>query len=72
MTITDKQQIQRFAERIGFTPDSLKQRLLEEEVLPMILLQPRCKSNFDTLPQQAWGMLHAAQQRASAALALPR
>jgi intein/homing endonuclease len=60
LTITDKQQIQRFAERIGFTPDSLKQRVLDEEVLPMILLQPRRRSNFDTLPQEAWGMLYAA------------
>ena len=60
VTITDKQQIQRFAEKIGFTAGSLKQRMLNEEVLPKILLQPRCKSNFDTLPQQAWGMLRAA------------
>jgi deoxycytidine triphosphate deaminase len=34
VTITDKQEIQRFAARIGFTPDSLKQRVLDEEVLP--------------------------------------
>ncbi len=37
VTITDKQQIRRFAERIGFTPGSLKQGVLDEEVLPMIL-----------------------------------
>jgi deoxycytidine triphosphate deaminase len=60
VTITDKQQIQRFAERIGFTPDSLKQRVLDEQVLPMILVQPRCKSNSATLPQEAGGMFHAA------------
>src|SRR5580658_1438851 len=60
VTITDKQQIQRFAERIGFSPDSMKQRVLDEEVLPMILLKPRRRSNFDTLPQEAWGMLLAA------------
>ena len=52
--ITDKEQILRFAQRIGFSTGSVKQRLLEEEVLPMIAAQPRCKSNFDTLPREAW------------------
>jgi deoxycytidine triphosphate deaminase len=51
--ITDEDQIRRFAERIGFSPGSLKQRLLEEQVLPMIAAQPRRKSNFDTLPREA-------------------
>jgi len=32
--ITDKDQILRFAERVGFSPGSVKQRLLEETVLP--------------------------------------
>jgi deoxycytidine triphosphate deaminase len=58
--ITDKDQIQRFAERIGFSPGSLKQRLLEEKVLPMIAARPRRKSNFDTLPQAAWAIAGAA------------
>jgi deoxycytidine triphosphate deaminase len=69
VTITDQQQIQRFAQRIGFTSDSLKQRVLDERVLPMILVQPRRKSNFDTLPQQAWGMLHAAARVGGTSLA---
>jgi deoxycytidine triphosphate deaminase len=60
VTITEQRQIQRFAERIGFTPDSLRQRLLDGQVLPMSLAQPRCRSDFDTLAQQAWGLLHAA------------
>ena len=34
VTITDKQEMQRFAARIGFTPHSLKQRMLDEHVLP--------------------------------------
>jgi deoxycytidine triphosphate deaminase len=67
--ITDKDQIQRFAERIGFTPGSLQQRVLDEEVLPKIRLQPRCKSNFDTLPQQAWGLLDAAARVGGTSLA---
>jgi deoxycytidine triphosphate deaminase len=37
VTITGKQQIRRFAERIGFTLASPKQRLLEEQVPPEIL-----------------------------------
>jgi deoxycytidine triphosphate deaminase/intein/homing endonuclease len=54
--ITDKDQIQRFAKKIGFSPGSLKQHLLEEKVLPMIAAQPRRKSNFDTLPREAWAV----------------
>src|SRR6202789_3900006 len=54
--ITDKDQIRRFAEKVGFSPGSAKQRLLEEEVLPMIAAQPRVKSNFDTLPNEAWAV----------------
>jgi deoxycytidine triphosphate deaminase len=58
--ITDKEQIRRFAERIGFSQGSVKQRLLEEKVLPMIAAQPRRKSNFDTLPQAAWAIAGTA------------
>jgi deoxycytidine triphosphate deaminase len=54
--ITDKDQVLRFAQRIGFSPGSLKQRLLEEKVLPMIAAQPKRKSNFDTLPNEAWAV----------------
>jgi deoxycytidine triphosphate deaminase/intein/homing endonuclease len=58
--ITDKDQIRRFAERIGFTPGSLKQKRLDVEVLPMIRAQPRRRSNFDTLPAEAWPMIGMA------------
>jgi hypothetical protein len=58
--ITDKDQIRRFAERIGFAPGSVKQQRLEVEILPMIRAQPRSKSNFDTLPQEAWRMVGMA------------
>jgi deoxycytidine triphosphate deaminase len=58
--ITDKDQIQRFAEKIGFTPGSVKQRRLDAEVLPMIRAQPRRRSNFDTLPAEAWPMIGMA------------
>src|ERR1700723_921644 len=48
--ISDKVQIQRFADKVGFTPGSLKQQLLDMEVLPMIRAKPWRRSNFDTLP----------------------
>jgi deoxycytidine triphosphate deaminase len=54
--ITDKDQILRFAQRVGFSPGSVKQRVLEEEVLPMIAAQPKRKSNFDTLPKETWAV----------------
>jgi deoxycytidine triphosphate deaminase len=52
--ITDKDQILHFAQRIGFSPGSAKQRLLEQTVLPSIAAQPRPGSNFDTPPKEAW------------------
>ncbi len=58
--ITDKDQILRFAQRIGFSPGSVKQRLLEEKVLPLIAAQPRRSSNFDTLPREAWAVAATA------------
>src|ERR1700721_1825405 len=58
--ITDKDQIRRFAERIGFTPGSLKQQRLDVEVLPMIRARPKLRSNFDTLPAEAWPMIGMA------------
>ena len=60
VTISDREQIRRFAQRIGFTPGSLKQGLLDQAVLPKIQLRPRCRSNFDTLPREAWEMLRVA------------
>ena len=66
--ITDKDQIRRFAERIGFTPGSLKQQRLDVEVLPMIRAQPRRRSNFDTLPAEAWPMIGMAARVGGVAL----
>ena len=54
--ITDKDQILRFAQRVGFSPGSAKQLLLEEKVLPLIAAQPRIKSNFDMLPRETWAV----------------
>jgi hypothetical protein len=69
--ITDKDQIVRFAQRIGFSPGSVKQRLLAETVLPMIAAQPRCKSNFDTLPKEAWALAGTAARVGGSSLSAP-
>jgi deoxycytidine triphosphate deaminase/intein/homing endonuclease len=53
--ITDKDQIVRFAERIGFPAGSVKQRLLAEAVLPMMAAQTRCESGLHALPAAAGG-----------------
>jgi deoxycytidine triphosphate deaminase len=66
--ITDKDQIRRFAEKIGFTPGSVKQQSLDLEVLPMIRAQPRRRSNFDTLPAEAWPMIGMAARVGGVAL----
>jgi deoxycytidine triphosphate deaminase len=58
--ITDKDQIRRFAEKIGFTPGSVKQHRLALQMLPMIRAQPRRRSNFDTLPVEAWPPMRMA------------
>jgi hypothetical protein len=56
--ITDREQILRFAREIGFCPGSVKQQRLTEEILPAIdRLATRTKSNFDTLPREAWPSL---------------
>jgi deoxycytidine triphosphate deaminase len=64
--ITDPDQILRFAQRVGFSPGSAKQRLLEAEVLPVIAAQPRRKSHFDTLPGEAWALAGTAVRVARA------
>ena len=66
--ITDKEQICRFAERIGLPVGSVKQQRLETLLLPMIRAQPRRKSNFDTLPREAWAVLGASARAAGSSL----
>jgi deoxycytidine triphosphate deaminase len=58
--ITDKIEVQRFVDKIGFTPDSIKQRRLDMAVLSMIRAKPWQRSNLDTLPPRAWRILSAA------------
>jgi deoxycytidine triphosphate deaminase len=59
--ITDREQIVRYAREIGFCPDSVKQRRLEEEILPVLEERPaRLRSNFDTLPTAAWSLMNTA------------
>jgi deoxycytidine triphosphate deaminase len=59
--ITDREMIQRFGQLIGFVPGSMKQTALIG-VLGQIAAAPKVKSNFDTLPIEAWStMLETAR-----------
>ena len=51
--ITDREMIQRFAQEIGFIPGSRKDQALNE-LSSEIAIQPKRKSNFDTLPPSGW------------------
>ena len=66
--ITDKDQIERFSAVVGFVPGSMKQQVLETEVLNMIRARPRRRSNFDTPPSEAWQMMKVAAGRAGVSL----
>jgi deoxycytidine triphosphate deaminase len=59
LTVTSKEQIARFAERIGFVAGTAKQKKLDE-ALERIATHPQKKSNFDTLPAEAWGWIRDA------------
>src|SRR5262249_9768740 len=48
--------ISKFGKEIGFIPDSLKDRRLQE-ALDFIRRFPKQKSNFDTIPTIGWNML---------------
>jgi hypothetical protein len=66
--ITDKDQIERFAAMVGFVPGSLKQQVLDMEILPIILARPRRRSTFDTLPCEAWQITKVAAGGAGVSL----
>ncbi len=67
--ITDREQVVRFADQIGFCPGSVKQTRLENEILPALRTLPaRLRSNFDTLPLAAWSLMNAALARAGTSL----
>ena len=51
--ITDKEMIQLFAQEIGFVPGSRKDQALKE-LMDEIAIRPKRRSNFDTLPRDAW------------------
>jgi deoxycytidine triphosphate deaminase len=59
LTVTSKDHIARFGREIGFIPGSVKQRKLAR-ALETIACRPQQKSNFDTLPREAWGLLKDA------------
>lgn len=64
--ITDKRQLARFAEKIGFWPGSIKQNRLEQEIMPLLAAETgRWRSNFDTLPRETWPVLSQAVSQAN-------
>ena len=63
--ITDRNRIALFAQEVGFVPECLKQKRLDEEILPFARARPRVRSNFDTLPKEAWDLLTTASQTAN-------
>ncbi len=68
LQINDKEQVERFASRVGFVPGSVKQLRLDGEVLEFICKYPRVKSNFDTLPREAWSTLALSARVAGVSL----
>jgi deoxycytidine triphosphate deaminase len=71
---TDKESVLRFAEHIGFIPGSRKAERLARAVA-QIGEAPKRKSNFNTLPREAWPLLvHAARGAGTSlnALGFPR
>jgi deoxycytidine triphosphate deaminase/intein/homing endonuclease len=69
--ITDKDQVARFAAEIGFVPGCVKQRRLDEKIMPLIRARPRRKSNFDSLPADAWELMTTAARRSGVSLNSP-
>ena len=57
--ITDRSQIRRFAEKIGFCRGTVKQVRLDSDILPAMELKAAMRrTNFDTLPAATWPMLN--------------
>lgn len=65
--ITDANMIALFAQEIGFIAGSRKQARLDE-VMADIYQFPAQKSNFDTLPAEAWGLMKETVHRAGQTL----
>jgi deoxycytidine triphosphate deaminase len=69
LLITDIEQIGRFFEYIGFVPGSSKQLRWENDIRPWILEQETSRrTNFDTMPKEAWTMLGTAVRAAGTSL----
>jgi hypothetical protein len=60
LQISDKEQIRRFAERVGFLPGSANQCLLEERAFATMAAQAGPSIAFHTPPRVAWTVTGAA------------
>jgi deoxycytidine triphosphate deaminase len=65
--ITDLGMILQFAREIGFLPQSKKQDRLEE-IVNILQTRPARRSNFDTLPAAAWGLMRQASVESNLSL----
>ncbi len=65
--VTDLNMLRLFVQEIGFVQGSRKQERLQE-ILGQLGDRPRRKSNFDTLPPQAWDLLRGAARTAGCSL----
>jgi deoxycytidine triphosphate deaminase len=59
LTVTSKDHVRRFAAEVGFVPGCEKARRLED-ALRLIEERPQEKSNYDTLPHEAWAEFREA------------
>ncbi len=57
--VTDRRMLARFGQEIGFIAGSAKQARLDR-ILELIAVRPWKKSNFDTLPREAWATMRSA------------
>ena len=60
LQVTDRDTVRRWGQHLGFWPGSAKQIRLETEFLPGLALRGSERTNFDTLPQEAWARLDGA------------
>ena len=59
LSITSRDHIRAFAEQVGFFPGCAKAKKLQH-ALWLIEARPQSKSNFDTLPREAWALFRDA------------
>ncbi len=65
--VSDRDMLRLFAEEIGFVPGCAKDATFHES-LSALSPEPRTRSNFDTLPREAWPVVQGAARQAGVSL----